>query len=614
MKRFPAFLFLFFVLTGLAEAGTTSINPTDETGINEALKQGGTVYLNHGVYEIGGPIYIGSDTVLTGSKDAIIRVSPSTSQFFVKATGIINPSEYPLKNVEIYGFQIDGNLDQLPRSYANYGTGDHNAERLIYLQGKRNTFMENISVHDMTLYDSYSDGLQIAYCNNAQVYNNFVSNCQHSGIFLISVVGANVFKNDVAGITSDCIRLDNCVNTKVFDNVLYSYTGDNLQGQGTNGENGLQIADEGYSHGGGGNKPLHTENIEVFNNTFANTGWHGIWLDSTGKGVANVYIHDNKFLKGAEFKTGGFSVEGISYNNPPTKEQSEKVFESIFDFLEMEFSDTANTTNTEVYPSITWEEKGKSRAWVDIVGWDNLIERDGAFYIPEGQQPIIRYEAENTASRPVKTRTDVTLSEDNGTLTADLEVKAYYEVAKRTTKRVNGISVPSIELVRKSKTSHYYDSEPIPERYRPAINSTAYVTIINNSMSAQTRIYIPESPDVMKVLFEYNNSQTWHYLHTCTLNQTEKGVKFAQISDLDYWEGENVTRLDNILVLSGAVDPDQVKITQYDIYGKEIPITDYEIEVKTQDEKNLVHPVTFLFSGIVGFFLIATYKVFEVFL
>jgi Pectate lyase superfamily protein len=61
-------LSVFFLLfSGLAAAGA-------EQQINERLKAGGTVYLSAGVYEIEGPIIIGSDTKLTGDPEAVIRV------------------------------------------------------------------------------------------------------------------------------------------------------------------------------------------------------------------------------------------------------------------------------------------------------------------------------------------------------------------------------------------------------------------------------------------------------------------------------------------------------------------------------------------------------------
>jgi hypothetical protein len=132
-------------------------------------------------------------------------------------------------------------------------------------------------------------------------------------------------------------------------------------------------------------------------------------------------------------------------------------------------------------------------------------------------------------------------------------------------------------------------------------------------MSSQTRVFIPESSDVMKVLFEYNNTETWHHLHTGIENTTEKGVKYVQVTDLDFWEGKNVSRLGSTLVIPGNTDPYQfeskVKIVQYDVYGKEIPVTDYQIEVINQDEKKLINPGTLLFSGVVGIFAIGIFKI-----
>lgn len=626
MKIVPAFLLFLFLCSGLAKAEditlSSSGSSSEQNTINDALETvynagGGTVYLNAGVYEIDGPIRIGSNTVLTGSKDAIIRVSSSSSKWFIGSVGIISARDFPLQNVEIHNFQIDGNLDQLPRSYADSRADtDHDCERGILLGGSSGSFMNNISVHHMEIYDLYSDGIHIRFANNVNCYNNFVSNCQHSGIYYVSVVSGVIKFNRVAGITSDCVRLDNCVDNIVSDNFLFSYTGDNANGAYKGGQNSLQIADQGYSHGGGSAKPTSTKNIEVFNNTFTNTGLRAIWLDSTGKGVTNVFIHDNSFLDIGEIITNG---EPVSISNLPTKELSKKIFDNIFDILNIEYLDNGLVVSENVYPEINWQEKGKSRAWIDIVGWNNLTERNGTFYIPEGEEPIIKYEAENTASRPVSTKTNVSYAtSENGTLTADLKVKAVYEVAKKKTTSFNGIPVQSFELVRKTKTSHYTDSEPIPETYIPSVNSTAYVLILNTSKAPQTRVLVPESPDVMKVLFEYNDTQTWHYLRTGTYNLTEKGVKYVQISELEYWEGENISRIGNTLIYTGALDAkkieSQIKITQFDVYGNEIPITDYQIEVRNIDEKKIVPPITLLFSGLVGIFLIGIYKVIGVFL
>jgi hypothetical protein len=119
-------------------------------------------------------------------------------------------------------------------------------------------------------------------------------------------------------------------------NTLYSYTGDS-NGAYKNGQNFVQISDQGFSHGGGSDKPTTTTNVEGYGNVFASGGLRDIWIDSAGKGVQNVYIHDNE---GASISTDGVPVTEISFTNPPTVEMSEKIFDSIFDILSMNVTDS----------------------------------------------------------------------------------------------------------------------------------------------------------------------------------------------------------------------------------------------------------------------------------
>lgn len=367
-----ALLFLTFSV-GVAVAG-------DEQQINERLKAGGVVHLASGIYNIEGSIEINSNTVLTGEPDTILRVSSSAGKWFVDGVGIIDNADTSLHDVEISGFQIDGNLKALPSSYADSGDGKHNAERLIDFRCDSGNFGSNISIHDMKLYDAYSDGIHISFANNVNCYNNFVSDCQHSGIYFISVVNGLMDSNKVAGITSDCLRFDNCENNIFCNNTLYSFTGDS-NGAYQGGQNGVQIADQGFSHGGGSDKPTTTTNIEGYGNVFSSDGLRDIWIDSTGKGVQNVYVHDNK---GTDVSTSGTQVN-ISFTNPPTLEVSEKIFSNIFEILKMDYD--------FVYPDLQQDLDGK----VQVLSYKNYsllnVQGEGltAFKITYTDKQVTHY-------------------------------------------------------------------------------------------------------------------------------------------------------------------------------------------------------------------------------
>jgi len=257
-------------------------NNNDQIIINDALEAvyksgGGRVVLNSGVYKVDNTVVIWSNTVLYGSPDAVIMVSPTSSQWFTGSVGIISCKE-PVKNVEIYGFQVNGNLGAFDSSFANTPGHDKDCMRCIILHGDSGNYADNIKIHHMKLYDSFSDGAYIYYATNVRIYDNFVSNTQHEGFFLSVVIGAELYSNQIAGITSDCMRLDNSINCRIFDNIFFSYDGTNLNGAYKHGENGIQIGNQGFSHGYGSPKPTVTANIEVFNNTFANNGLKAILL------------------------------------------------------------------------------------------------------------------------------------------------------------------------------------------------------------------------------------------------------------------------------------------------------------------------------------------------
>ena len=352
-------LLCFFVSS--SPANTYRVSPTgsssDQNIINEALEKvhengGGTVYLEGGVYTITGSIIIDSNTTLTGDPDAIIRVysGSDAKQWFTGKNSIIS-SNGPVDNVEIYGFQIDGSCNELPFHF-HHSRADtaHDCERAIYIAGQTGKFCNNIKIHDMQIYDCFSDGIHVRFAEKVKCYGNSIYNCQHEGIFFVSVKNGLMDANKIAGITSDCARLDNCVNCIVQNNYFFSYSGDHNSRAPKGEHNGIQIADAGASHGyDASKKPTTTTNIEVRWNTFANTGERAVWLDSTGKGYENVYIHDNKFVNVKAVTNPGRSVElnmevtdepvyhDITDAVEPTNEMSDRIFSDILNLVNMQF-------------------------------------------------------------------------------------------------------------------------------------------------------------------------------------------------------------------------------------------------------------------------------------
>ena len=383
-------LTLFFVCcVGVAGALELTVNPTgannDQIVINQALEAvknagGGKVYLNSGIYNVGNTVIIWSNTVLTGASDAEIKVSETSSKWFINDVGIISCKE-PVKNVEIFGFTINGNLGAFPPEYANsHSPHKKDCMRCIILHGNSNEYGNNIKIHNMQLLDSFSDGAYLYYLTNVSVYNNFISNTQHEGIFFSVVINGEISNNKIAGICSDCARLDNSINCRIFDNIFFSYDGDNLNSQYPNGESGLQIGNQGFSHGYGSPKPTVTANIEVFNNTFANNGLKAIVLGSGSDN--NIFVHDNRFIGVAELEQMGISVKGLV----PTKETSERIFASIFDILDKIFTFQYPNTETEINAS------------AEVIVYNNTYNPHSLVYVTGEGLTSVKYEYGNQST------------------------------------------------------------------------------------------------------------------------------------------------------------------------------------------------------------------------
>jgi hypothetical protein len=335
---------------------------SNQEQINEAIKQaassakGASVFLTEGVYQVDNTIIMKSNVRLLGDSNAIIRVWGGSSQWFKGKTGVISCKE-AIHDVEIAGFQIDGNIKELPKSYADSRSDtSHDCEKLIILWGNSNDYAYNIKIHDMKLYNAFSDGIYIIYARNVEVYNNFISNCQHEGIYFSVVKNGHIHNNKIAGITSDCARLDNSDTCLVEYNLFFSYGGESY-GAYKHGENGLQIGDAGSSKGyNAAKKGYPTRNIEVRFNTFADPGLRAIWLH----GGKNVYIHDNEFVDAAILETKGIPIGDISIDNQPTVEMSESVFSSILDLFKVDVYTQVGENDTVILPEGMKESNEKA--------------------------------------------------------------------------------------------------------------------------------------------------------------------------------------------------------------------------------------------------------------
>ncbi|AKB84301.1 right-handed parallel beta-helix repeat-containing protein [Methanococcoides methylutens] len=252
----------------------------DEVEINSALSfvasndDFTTVHLNgSNTFWISGTIFIGSNTILEGDSDAVIKLVNNAE--WDAGIGLIEPLGGVADDITIQGFEIDGNSgNQAVPSGALFYT-------ILLLDDCTNVIVRNMYLHDSNNdgirvhYDSYSEGT-----GNIIVYNNTISKCAHDGVYLWRVSNANVYGNTIIPRTNSGIRAVASNHISIYNNTI--------DPQLATGGAGIQIQKNDFV--------VSMNDIEIYNNNIHNSNLAGIWLNGYNtydKGDANVYIHHN---------------------------------------------------------------------------------------------------------------------------------------------------------------------------------------------------------------------------------------------------------------------------------------------------------------------------------
>lgn len=567
---YPRKIFLVLLalmcLTQLTQAGVqATLSPdgghSNQNQINTALAQG-NVYLNAGVYEVDGTITISSDRVLSGDPNAIIRVWSGSSQWFTGSTGIISSSGI-INNIEISGFQVDGNIANLPSSYADSRADtSHDCERCILLRGASNQFGSNIKIHDMTLHDSFSDGVYVIFCDGVDCYNNIISDCQHEGVYFSCLKNSIMRGNKIAGICSDEARLDNCVNCKVYDNLFFSFTGESY-GQYKGGQAGIQTGDSGSSHGyDASKKPQSTKNLEIYNNTFSSPGRMAIWNHADGS--ANVYIHNNLFIDSTGLETQGTSIgeiaQNISESNPPTLEMSKSIFNILDDLMNRDYTNSGSTSQTgdSIHYSVKTYEKGRIAGGLAIVGFKNAIKLDNHTYISSANDTLVKTELVSIGSldpttKQSKMEKNVTTDIKNGIATATLNVKLTYYTVK------NG-SNGKASFVSHSTTATFTTSAKAPEILSRNLNVSGTVDDYQQKSNPNTRVFVPYEAATQSIEYVYDGQSETHTFMLGERLTDSSGVEYTSYSRVNQWDGGLNHMSDSCIIHDSHFDPAKLKV------------------------------------------------------
>ena len=193
-------------------SGDFSCNGKDDNvQINKALKfvaenpEYTTVHLKGPfTYTIDDTLLIGSNTILEGDSNAVIKLADHAGWDTMKPL-IQQMSCSGNNNITIRDFEVNGNY--AGNSEIKLGSGYYS---VIYF--KHST---NINVYNMYIHDGMGDGLRTNQCKNVQFYNNNIYKLGHDGMFAIGCENLEAWNNKITCRTNSALRIWNSNERKI---------------------------------------------------------------------------------------------------------------------------------------------------------------------------------------------------------------------------------------------------------------------------------------------------------------------------------------------------------------------------------------------------------------
>lgn len=301
-------------------------------------------------------------------------------------------------------------------------------------------------------------------------------------------------------------------------------------------------------------------------------------------------------------------IEGL-YNGmePMTEEEIEEFeFNSIFDVLEMKFTDSGRTDQTaeDVPLQVAEKSSGIIAGGVKIVGFKDRIVIDNVSYIPDDQAVMAQTKVIQNPDFSQWTGIikqidkDISVKIENGTAYAKLTVKTHWY-----TKSKNSLTGKSTKSKIKTSTATFKDSFfPAPEILTRPTEKTGYINEYRSKSTPNTRVYVdPEG--LQKIVYEYKGNTSTHTFLIGERLTDEAGVYYTVYTRADSWSGQ-LSGLDNSFIIYGPFDPEKLKVICYTPYEnftiEEWKHNIYELEKKawvTQQTEFILKFLLMLFCG-----------------
>ncbi len=278
----------------------------------------------------------------------------------------------------------------------------------------------------------------------------------------------------------------------------------------------------------------------------------------------------------------------------------------LFDILdELYISDISELPYSPGDPSISWQESGNIRGYVDIVGFRNL-SRDGEKYFILGDPASLAIVAGDATGEPpedsligalISFDKSISISKSDSQIRATLTATMTYFLLCQD-------EYGKFNCGRRTETATFQDSEVFPEQSGAVNNTRVTITEYNNTIEPKILIQI-SNINSSRISLNYGNKSLTHSSKSYHVEQTEKGIYYANASDLEAWDiqGQGIARFSDSIIINtnlSSVDYSKLNITVSNLYESvKVDHSQFNISrVTYQPETVLYNPILYGFLGV----------------
>ena len=284
----------------------------------------------------------------------------------------------------------------------------------------------------------------------------------------------------------------------------------------------------------------------------------------------------------------------------------------LFDILSEQYiSDISELPYSTGKPEINMQESGNIRAWIDIVGWKNLSKDGDKFVIlgdPASSAITQSYAQGMQPGYLDNIKKDISYSKSGNNLIAVMNVKLRWHTVQCDKDRCWN--------VYHDEAADFQDIGVIPEQFNTVLNPRVNITEYKNDIEPKISIQITNTNN-SGIRLKYGNKSITHTSQNYHVEQTDKGIFYANVSSLEAWDvqGQGIARFGDSILINGNIstfDYAQMDIRVSNLYGSvRVDPSQFHINRVTYNPETVLNnPVLFAFLGVIvilagaGYYLI----------